>query len=147
MAKVLVLGHGRTYLKEQVKPRCAPMDVERWDELVTYNIPKNITFIDYDPMCEPDIVIDVGNEWNNLLPQETYDYVIDAITHVPIKQRKSFNYWNGVWNALCDNGIYIGWNNSSSAYLYPILERRIELEKKDIETYISNFHFKDTKTT
>jgi hypothetical protein len=133
MAKVLVLGHGWWCLRNMTSPRCSPMDIEKWDELVTHNVPSNLTFIDYDEEQEPDIVEDVGNDWGSLIKEpQAYDYVIDAITHIPIKQRFKEHYWNGVITALKDGGTYIGWNNNGKN---SILERRLVLNKKEVVAY------------
>jgi hypothetical protein len=42
----------------------------RLNELVTSNTPKNITFIDCDPTYEPYIVVDVGDEWIDILSND-----------------------------------------------------------------------------
>ena len=135
MAKVLVLGHGRYYLREHRKPRCAPLDINLWDELVTHNIPENLTFIDCDAAVEPSIITDVGDEWSVLLQHHgTYDYVIDAITHIAIPQRQSVHYWNGVLCALKDNGKYVGWKNACNNA--PVYERRLLLNKQEVVEYV-----------
>lgn len=134
--KVLVLGHGRFYLRNHLKPRCAPIDCDRWDELVTTNAHTNLTFIDIDMECEPDIVVDVGDEWSNLVKDNgTYDYVIDAITHLCIPQRHSLHYWNGVMSALKSDGQYLGWRNQSNAL--SVIDRRMWLDQQSVVEYVS----------
>ncbi len=135
--KVLILGHGWRMWNEHYKPRCAPMDITEWDELVQ-NAPKStLTFMDFDKGEEPDIVQNVCNDWTMHLQtkEACFDYVIDTVCHFAVLLRRSKHYWNGVKFALKEDGEYIGWNDAQSQNLKGE-QRRLRLSKNDIDEHV-----------
>lgn len=108
--KILVFGHGRRDLRNGFEPRCAPMELDEWDRLITNNA-CNVTFIDVMKEQEPDILENVGNDWSKFIEPGSYNYVIDAISHLPLYAHLSVYYWRGVLHALKEKGMYIGWRN------------------------------------
>lgn len=130
--KVLILGHGRYFVRMGIDPRCAPVDTQTWKRLVMENDPKNLVFIDFIEQMEPDILENIGNEWGSNLREctGTFDYVIDTIGHLGMKQRNSVHFWNGIVCALRDDGTFIGWKNDGSQ------EKLILCTKKSVEDYM-----------
>lgn len=130
---VLILGHGWCAWSLRYEPRCAPMDMDEWNELVQ-NAPKeSLTFLDFDKNEEPDIHENVCNDWKPRLRQ-TYSYVIDTICHFDVKVRRYENYWEGVKFALKEDGVYIGWNDAKG--IKEKLERRLRLQRADIDDHV-----------
>jgi hypothetical protein len=128
--KVLVLGHGWRMWNQKMLPRNAPMELTEWNELVqTVSNPKKVlTFIDFCESEEPDILENLANDWTiHLVGKEaSFDFVIDAVSHLDMHYRKSVNYWKGINCALKTNGIYIGWKES----------QHIRLKKNEIDEHI-----------
>lgn len=110
-----MLGHGWRMWENRHAPRCAPMRMEEWDSLVQNAPRESLTFLDFDLEERPDIHEHIGNDWKrHLTHAETYDIVIDAVTHMSLHERGTSNYWDGVMYALKENGIYIGWDPSQN---------------------------------
>jgi hypothetical protein len=66
--KTLILGHGRTYEKEDV--RCSPIDVDEWF---------NDTFDCVDDLdVEPDILFDLRSRIWKFAKNKSYDRIIDC---------------------------------------------------------------------
>lgn len=127
--KILILGHGWRMMRDNYEPRCAPMTLDEWNDLVVNTDPSNLTFFDMDESVLPDIVENMGNNWSvhDRLMQQSYDYIIDATSRIATMYRKSAFYWDGVKQSLKPDGVYIGWND----------KRCIRVARKDIDDYIS----------
>jgi len=137
--KVLVLGHGWCPWKLRCEPRCAPMDIDEWNDLVQ-NAPKDaLTFLDFDKNEEPDIRENVCNDWRphlqNRAASYSYDYVIDTICHFDVKVRRYSNYWEGVKCALKEDGVYIGWNDAKG--IKDKQQRKLRLSKAQIDEHVA----------
>jgi hypothetical protein len=112
--KVLVIGHGRRMWREREIPRCAPMSLDEWNHIVQDAHEDNVTFLDFCEEEQPDILENAGNNWAIHLESaiNTYDFVIDAVTHMSCNFRKSACYWYSIYTVLNNNGMYIGWDES-----------------------------------
>lgn len=126
--KTILLGHGHRYLQDNHPPRCAPMEIQEWNQVIQTH---SLMCIDFCKESEPDIIENVGNDWGALLKDsQTYDYVIESITHMDLKERSSIFYWKSVLDALNTTGIYIGWYHKS----------RLRLNKVQINEHIQQLN-------
>lgn len=113
--KVLVLGHGMRAWNALEIPRCAPMHMDEWNTLVQNQDRKNLTFVDCCSYEEPDILANIENDWSkHISAPSSYDFVIDAVSHLARTSRKSKYYWKSIHYALKDDGEYIGWNDQET---------------------------------
>ena len=137
--RVLVLGHGWRMWEEQYIPRCAPMELKEWDLLVQDAPKESLTFLDENKEEEPDIVDSIQNDWSRKITESnSYDYVIDSVSHLAGHYRKSKYYWNSIKHSLKPDGIYIGWDDSKYSHNCrhnPIRISADNLHKHFIDTY------------
>lgn len=133
--KVLILGHGWRLWNERSIPRCAPMSLYDWKILVQDAPKENLLFLDFSKVEEPDIWENVANPWSQYIAlPHSYDFVIDAISHLATTYRKSKHYWEGVKYSLKDDGIYIGWNDHPHTHN---IDRFVRLKQSELDSHIA----------
>lgn len=67
--KTLVIGHGKTYKKNEI--RCSPIPIDDW-----FNSP--FDSLDAYPEVEPDILFEIKTGVWTFAPDESYDRIIDC---------------------------------------------------------------------
>lgn len=128
MCKVLVLGDGwEMYKYDWYKPRCIPCDSDEWQRLVKNALREQITFLDFDKNMHPDVVENIGNRWKDHFLPESFDVVIDAVTHLQLKERSTTHFWDSVKHVLKDEGIFYGWGPN---------KQRLKIRSNEIDNYI-----------
>jgi hypothetical protein len=137
VSRILVLGHGWRMWNERHIPRCAPMTLQEWNEVVQDAPRDSLTFLDFCREQEPDICENIGNDWSrHIYEPNSYDYVIDSVSHLASGFRKSKYYWEGVKHSLKDDGLYIGWNDKQDA----LRGSTVKIYTKDIDSHVLNVY-------
>ena len=99
MPKILVLGHGRSYKKDDI--RCSPIPVDDW-----YH--EDFVCIDFDPDINADIVYDLRKLPWSCIPRNSYSVIIDTCGVVFKILYKKERFLNEINRILKPNGIFYG---------------------------------------
>jgi hypothetical protein len=96
--KILVLGHGRKYQKDNIRCSCYPKD--KWFDA-------NYICVDIDAEVEPDILFDLRKKWT--FSNDQYDLIIDCGGLVFCGNYSYTDLFKlNVESYLCENGMFYG---------------------------------------